>query len=65
MTETFKIKHQLEEHIVASQETVLQKQDLGIENIDRLMQDIKDLVDRKRIKKDETRSLRDPIKNSI
>lgn len=51
MTETFKIKHQLEEHIVASQETVLQKQDLGIENIDRLMQDIKDLVDRKRIKK--------------
>ena len=65
MTETFKIKHQLEEHIVASQETVLQKQDLGIKNIDRLMQDIKDLVDRKRIKKDETRSLRDPIKNSI
>lgn len=51
MTETFKIKHQLEEHIAASQETVLQKQDLGIKNIDRLMQDIKDLVDRKRIKK--------------
>ncbi|MGH9058524.1 MAG: tyrosine-type recombinase/integrase, partial [Acidimicrobiales bacterium] len=68
-TEAVKIKRQIEEELAislaSSQETILKKQDLAAEKIERLtniVQDIKDNLQKRKAKKGETKALRGEVK---